>query len=37
MEGYLDIGKPVRIIRDPYFGLIGSVSGLPQELRVLAS
>ena len=37
MEGYLDIGKPVRIIRDPYFGLIGSVSGLPQELHVLAS
>jgi hypothetical protein len=36
-EGYLDLGKPVRIIRDPYFGLIGSVSGLPQELRVLAS
>jgi hypothetical protein len=36
-EGYLDIGKPVRIIRDPYFGLIGSVSALPPELRVLAS
>jgi hypothetical protein len=35
--GYLDIGMPVRIIRDPYFGLIGSVSDLPQELRVLAS
>ena len=37
VEGFLEIGKPVRIIRDPYFGLIGSVSGLPQELRVLAS
>ena len=23
--GYLDVGMPVRIIRDPYFGLIGSV------------
>jgi hypothetical protein len=36
-EGYLDIGMSVRIIRDPYFGLIGSVSALPPELRVLAS
>jgi len=35
--GYLDVGMPVRIIRDPYFGLIGSVSALPPELRVLAS
>ena len=35
--GYLELGKPVRIIRDPYFGLIGSVSDLPPELRVLAS
>lgn len=35
--GYLEIGMPVRIIRDPYFGLLGSVSNLPPELRVLAS
>ena len=35
--GYLQVGMPVRIIRDPYFGLIGSVSALPPELRVLAS
>lgn len=35
--GYLDVGMPVRIIRDPYFGLIGSVSALPPELQVLAS
>src|SRR5262249_28593011 len=35
--GYLEIGMPVRIIRDPYFGLIGSVSALPPEPRVLAS
>ena len=35
--GYLDIGVSVRIIRDPYFGLIGSVSALPPEPRVLES
>jgi hypothetical protein len=35
--GYLDVGMPVRIIRDPYFGLIGSVSALPPEPQVLAS
>jgi hypothetical protein len=36
-EGYLEIGMPVRIIRDPYFGLLGTVSALPPELAVLAS
>lgn len=35
--GYLDIGAPVRIIRDPYFGLLGSVSALPHEPRMLDS
>jgi len=35
--GYLEIGMPVRIIRDPYFGLIGAVSGLPPEPHVLGS
>ena len=35
--GLLEIGRPVRIIRDPYFGLIGAVSGLPAELQVLDS
>ena len=35
--GYLELGMPVRIIRDPYFGLLGSVSALPAEPRVLAS
>jgi hypothetical protein len=35
--GRLEIGAPVRIIRDPYFGLIGSVSALPPEPQVLAS
>ena len=36
-DGALDIGSPVRIIRDPHFGLIGTVSGLPSEPRVLGS
>jgi hypothetical protein len=35
--GTLDIGRPVRIIRDPYFGLIGEVAGLPTEPTVLGS
>ncbi len=35
--GVLEIGKPARIIRDPHFGLIGSVAALPSELQVLAS
>jgi hypothetical protein len=35
--GLLDVGAPVRIIRDPYFGMIGSVAGLPSELTVLGS
>ncbi len=33
----LEPGRPVRIIRDPYFGLIGTVSGLPTEPQVLES
>ena len=36
-EGQLEIGRPVRIIRDPYFGLIGDVAGLPAEPHVLGS
>jgi hypothetical protein len=35
--GYLSVATPVRIIRDPYFGLIGKVAELPAELQVLAS
>jgi hypothetical protein len=35
--GALGIGSPVRIIRDPYFGLIGHVCGLPSEPQVLGS
>lgn len=36
-EGLLDIGAPVRVIRDPHFGLIGKVDSLPAELTVLGS
>jgi hypothetical protein len=36
-SGLLEMGRPVRIIRDPYFGLIGAVSGLPAEPTVLGS
>lgn len=28
----LDVGTAIRIIREPYFGLLGTVSGLPPEL-----
>jgi hypothetical protein len=36
-EGRLQLGSPVRIIRDPHFGDIGTVSALPAELVVLDS
>lgn len=36
-SGLLEIGRPVRIIRDPYFGLIGAVAALPPEPHVLGS
>jgi hypothetical protein len=35
--GYLEIGKSLRIIRDPYFGIIGTVKSLPPEPHVLGS
>jgi len=35
--GMLELGTPVRVIRDPHFGLIGVVSGLPAEPQVLGS
>ena len=35
--GTLEVGAPVRIIRDPYFGVIGVVAALPPELRRLES
>lgn len=36
-RGILDIGTPVRVIRDPYFGSIGAVAALPSELYTLGS
>jgi hypothetical protein len=33
--GILQVGSAVRIIRDPYFGLLGQVSALPHEPQVL--
>jgi hypothetical protein len=36
-EGALEIGTQVRLIRDPYFGLLGAVSALPSEPAVLGS
>lgn len=36
-SGLLEIGMPVRIIRDPYFGVIGTVAGLPPEPQPLES
>jgi hypothetical protein len=35
--GYLEIGVPVRVIRDPYFGKLGTVRALPPEPAVLES
>ncbi len=36
-DSELKPGRPVRIIRDPYFGLIGAVGALPPEPRSLDS
>ncbi|REJ96377.1 MAG: hypothetical protein DWQ34_00670 [Planctomycetota bacterium] len=33
----LEIGTPVRIIRDPHFGVLGEVAALPSEPQVLES
>ncbi|MCP4835743.1 MAG: hypothetical protein GY895_13390 [Phycisphaera sp.] len=35
--GVLEIGTTVRVIRDPYFGMLGTVSDLPAEPAVLGS
>ncbi|MDP6602014.1 MAG: hypothetical protein QGH76_06930 [Phycisphaerales bacterium] len=35
--GLLEIGRSVRVIRDPWFGVIGEVAGLPNEPTVLGS
>ncbi|MEO0093867.1 MAG: hypothetical protein ABIK67_06410 [candidate division WOR-3 bacterium] len=34
-EGGLAIGMPVRIIRQPYFGLLGKVTALPVDLQTI--
>jgi hypothetical protein len=36
-SGIMEVGSLVRIIREPYFGLIGSVAELPPELQALES
>jgi hypothetical protein len=36
-EGALEIGTQVRLIRDPYFGILGTVVALPTEPAVLGS
>ena len=36
-EGQLETGRQLRVIRDPWFGMIGTVSGLPAEPHVLGS
>lgn len=33
----LKVGSPIRIIREPYFGRLGTVTGLPATLQVLES
>jgi hypothetical protein len=37
MAGVLEIGTPVRVIRDPHFGVLGTVSALPEQPAVLGS
>lgn len=35
--GALQVGLHIRIVRDPYFGRLGTIRGLPSEPQVLAS
>jgi hypothetical protein len=35
--GLLEVGTPIRVIRDPYFGVLGTVADLPSEPQVLGS
>lgn len=37
VAGLLDVGTSVRVIRDPYFGVLGTVASLPPEPQVLGS
>lgn len=36
-ESMLDIGSPIRLIREPYFGLLGKVEELPPDLEAVPS
>ncbi len=36
-EGQLEVGRLLRVIRDPWFGMIGEVSDLPSKPHVLGS
>ena len=36
-EGQLAIGTAIRVIREPYFGILGEVTGLPSELTQVDS
>jgi hypothetical protein len=33
----LEVGTPIRVIREPYFGLLGKVTGLPAQLVTVDS
>ena len=35
--GLLEMGTPIRVIRDPYFGVLGTVADLPAEPQILGS
>jgi hypothetical protein len=37
LASVLDIGTPIRVIREPYFGQLGEVLDLPAELQVVES
>ena len=37
VAGLLEVGASVRVIRDPYFGVLGSVTDLPSEPQALGS
>ena len=36
-RGWIEPGEPIRIIREPHFGVIGTVKSLPPELTVIGS
>lgn len=35
--GSLEVGTPIRVIREPYFGMLGKVTGLPPQLVTVES